>query len=614
MINGTKQNTTAGMPVPFQGNSLRLQITIIMLVSLAMYCNALFNGFVYDDSSQIVENPWIKDLRHLPEIFGKSVWDFEGGLSNYYRPFMHIINMLSYHLFGLASWGYHGVSILFHAGVSVLVFLITSMLLRPSRLQISPSVLTPSLMAALLFVTHPIHTEAVAWAAAIPEVSFTLFYLLSLYFYIVSFSENHGVSYNSKFLLSLGSFSLASLCKETALTLPVILMAHDYAFQNDQIIRRPKEALKRYVPFLLVAGAYVMLRFRALGAFTPDVSRPEVSTQQFVINVFPLFVRYLEKLLFPVNLNAFYVFHPIGSLFDPKGIISIALSLTFISFVLIAAKKNKAAFFSLVLIGIPLLPALYFPAISGSVFGERYLYLPSVGFMILLALWIDRLGARKEKWLSIAVTGAFAVLLCLYSYGTVRRNAVWKDLYTIGTDTVNKSPDGAIPHYYLGNALLSLGRTDEAIDHLSLAVSLQPNLYTTARTHNSLGIAYRKRGLINKAIEEFSICLTLDPYNANAHNNLGRAYTESGLWDKGIEHLQIALSLKPGHAMAHKNLGIAYMEKGLINKAIEEFESALRLDPGVAIYHAYLANAYEIKGWHDKAEEHRRAARGLERR
>ena len=606
------QKRTAGELSPFRGSLLWPQITAILLVTVAVYSNAVFNGFASDDSSQIVNNLWIKDIRYLPEIFSKSVWDFEGRVSNYYRPLMHIIYLLTYHLFGLASWGYHAVSILFHAGVSVLVFLISSKLFRQSRRQISTSVLTPALMVALLFAAHPIHTEAVAWAAAMPELSFALFYLLSLYFYVLSFSESHAVSYNSRFFLSLGAFSLASLCKETALTLPLILMAYDYAFQNDHIVRRPIEALKRYAPFILVAGAYLLLRFRALGTFAPDASRPEVSIQQFVVNVFPLFARYLEKMVIPVNLNAYYIFHPIESLFDAKGVLSLAISLTFISFVLVAAKKSKASFFSLVLIVVPLLPALYFPAITGSAFGERYLYLPSFGFLLLLAFWIDRVGTRKEKWLSSAVTGAFVALLCLCSFATVSRNAVWKDQYTLWTDTVKKSPDGAVPQYCLGTTLLSLGRVDEAIDHLSSALNLQPSLETAARAHNSLGVAYAEKGLLNKAIEEFSFRLSMDPNNADVHANLGQTYVEAGLTDKGIEHLQIALTLKPRSASAHEILGIAYMKKGLIDQAIEQFETASRLEPGVSRHHANLANAYEIRGWHEKAQEQWREARGAE--
>jgi hypothetical protein len=113
-------------PVPLEAklniskNTLRtILITIILLSCFVSYFNALFNGFVYDDLFQVVENHWIKDTRYLPDIFTQGVWGFAAGkTSNYYRPVMHLIYMLTYHIFGLHAWGFHFVNILFHAGVS----------------------------------------------------------------------------------------------------------------------------------------------------------------------------------------------------------------------------------------------------------------------------------------------------------------------------------------------------------------------------------------------------------------------------------------------------------------------------------------------------------------
>ena len=152
-----------------------LFIIIILIASFAVYFNALFNDFVYDDKVQVLENHWIKDIKFIPEIFSKSVWSFQKGavISNYYRPLMHLIYMLNYYIFGLNPWGFHLVNILFHAGVSVLVFIIGLRLLRESQHQASASYMIPSFIAALLFATHPIHTEAVTWVAGLPDLSFT---------------------------------------------------------------------------------------------------------------------------------------------------------------------------------------------------------------------------------------------------------------------------------------------------------------------------------------------------------------------------------------------------------------------------------------------------------
>jgi hypothetical protein len=182
-----------------------LLILVILLLSSLVYFNALSGDFVYDDVNQIVNNPWVKDIRSMPAIFSKSVWSFEGDTrDNYYRPLMHIVFMFNYAIFGLNPAGFHLVNILFHAGNSVLIFLIAAELIEKkskqyavssgqpqskaggnlSRVTLHPSRVT-AFIATLLFATHPIHTEAVTWISGLPDVAFSFFYLSSLYLYIV---------------------------------------------------------------------------------------------------------------------------------------------------------------------------------------------------------------------------------------------------------------------------------------------------------------------------------------------------------------------------------------------------------------------------------------------
>jgi tetratricopeptide (TPR) repeat protein len=579
----------------------------VVFVCLVVYGNALLNGFVYDDPAQIVQNPWIKDLRFIPEIITSNVWDFKGLSSNYYRPLMHLINMISYHFFGLASWGYHAVNILFHAGVSILVFIISSRLLTRSWRPSFTPVLAPSFVAAVLFATHPIHTEAVTWISGLPDVSCTFFYLLSFYLYIVAFSENHDVFSKGTYVLSLGCFFLAACCKETALTLPLILVFYDYAFQKKSIVSHTAKSLKRYVPFFLVVTAYLLVRVHFLGSFAPSISHPELSTRQYMINILPLFVQYVGKILFPVNLTIYHPMHLLESLFGRDGIISLSLALTFFVLLFVAAKKNKAIFFSLVLIVIPLLPALYIPAIEGNFIGERYLYLPSVGFALLLAFCIDRLLALKGKWPSAAVATASLVLLCLYSYGTVTRNLAWRDDASLWADAVKKSPDDPNVYMYAGYWLYET-RPDEAKVYFRNALRLEP--YLVEGLLNA-GVAASKIGLIDKAIYTFDIAGVLAPDNPQVHYNLGIAFSSKGWLDPAIKQYQLAIRLKADYADAYNNLGIAYSQKGLIDAAIGQFQAALRLKPGDIDYHYNIAHVYQIKGLQAKAEDHRRLARSL---
>jgi tetratricopeptide (TPR) repeat protein len=602
-------------------------IFVIIAVSLAVYLNALSNGFVYDDKAQVTENVWIKDVSRIPEIFTSSAWGFldERLISNYYRPLMHLIFMGNYYIFGLNPLGFHLVNVFFHTAVSVLVFILLLRLLKPLTSSLPPFI------AALLFATHPIHTEAVTWVSGVTELSYTFFLLLSFYLYIKS-----GEGFKTGYLLSLASFFLSTLCKETALTLPLILIAYDYSLGK---AKKPLiKQFRRYIPFFIVVGIYLILRFNALGGLAPQPPRFELSAYEYAINVFPLFAQYLWKLILPINLNAFYVLHPIKSIFELKGIISVIVTIAFASVAFLAFKKSKTAFIALLFIVLPLIPVLYIPGLGENVFTERYLYLPSLGFVILVALLISRVKADFPK-AALTLTTVFILISGLYSIQTITRNYIWIDNLTLFKETVKKSPDSAIVHYNLGVALSDARFTDEAMKHYMTAVAIKPDYpeaynnlgiaycekvsfdkgieyYLTAikfkpdyaEVYNNLGVAYFKKGLTDTAIEYYQIALRLKPDYPKAHHNLGIAFAGKGWIDKAIEHYKAALNLKPDSAEIYNDLGIVYITEGLPDKAIENYEAALRLKQDSPELHNNIGNAYAANGLFDKAIEHYQTA------
>jgi tetratricopeptide (TPR) repeat protein len=267
-----------------------------------------------------------------------------------------------------------------------------------------------------------------------------------------------------------------------------------------------------------------MIRFHALGGFAPDNRHADLSVYQYVINVFPLFIQYLVKLLFPVNLNAFYVFHPVSSILEMRGILSLTATTACAVGSFIAFKRSKKIFFSLLLIVVPLLPALYIPGLSVNIFAERYLYLPSVGFVMLSALFVAVIRGNHPKRAAGLVVSAVLVV-GLYAMGTVNRNVIWKDDYTLWTDTAKKSPDGALVHVNFGQALQMRGLRDKAIEQYQIALRLDPN---DSITHFNLGLAFFLKGWMDMAAEQFQIALLQDPDYPDA------SY-----------YLQLALSSKP---------------------------------------------------------------------
>lgn len=580
---------------------------IVAFFSFAVYLNGLFNGFVYDDIFQVTENQWITDIRYIPEIFTKSVWGFQAwaSSSNYYRPLMHLMYMICYYIFGLTPWGFHLLNILFHVANSVLVLVVGSTLLKQDRTMTSVppgsaglgGLLSPPFIAALLFAVHPVHTEAVTWVAALPEVSFTCLYLISFLFYMGSKG-----SFNRAYVLSLIFFFLSSLCKETALTLPLILMVYDLALRNEKF--SVKKILTRFLPFGIAGAIYLIMRFNALGGLAPEKKHLYLSAYQHLINVFPLFSQYLQKLILPVNLNAFYVFHPVYSPFEIKTILSFAL-LAALSIIAVASfKKYRMEFFALILITVPLLPVLYIPGLGENTFTERYLYLPSAGFSILAGLLIAGAKVKIPSGIYLAAS-TLLIVAGLYSFATVNRNIVWKDDLSLYSDTAKKSPDGFIPNNNLGYALMKAGRIDEALKQLKAALSLKPDMVDIMLNNC---IFLMQKGLTDKAMLELNNVLLLDPGRADGHYYLGRTYALKGWLSQALDEYREVVRLKSDYPHIHSDLAEVYAMQGRVNEAMAEFEAALKANPSDAQASNNLGVLHMQAGHIDRAIELYRTA------
>jgi tetratricopeptide (TPR) repeat protein len=279
------------------------------------------------------------------------------------------------------------------------------------------------------------------------------------------------------------------------------------------------------------------------------------------------------KLLLPTNLSVFHSFRPVSSVLEASAISAFIFVAVLIALVLIARKKNKRAFFSLMLMLIPLLPVLYIPALGENPFAERYLYLPSLGFVLLLSL-----AFRSAKGANPKGAAALGVVICLlvaiYSAAAAKRNHVWKDDHTLWEDAAMKSPGAAIAHYNFGLVLYKEGALDEAIAQYQAALRLQPS----PKVYNDLAVAYNDMGLTDRAIELLHVAIQLSPNFADAHNNLGVAYIYGGKYEKAVEHLKIAIGLDPSFSGAYSNLGLSYEGLGMKEEAISSYRRALQLD------------------------------------
>jgi len=611
---------------------------LVSIIPFIVYSVTLSGGFVYDDHSQVLKNPWITDPGFIPEIFTSSSRAYLADRpANTYRPLVYTVFMVEYFLFGLKPWGWHLVNLLLHSANTALVFLTVSRLTGAGTKGLNAggaggtggyAGLTAPFFAALVFALHTINSEVVAWVSGVPELTYTLFTLLAFYLYTGLPDDGvRGKIY--LYIISLASFFLALLCKETAIVFLVILPVYE-------LVKRGPGALrlwKRYVPYVLTAAVYMTVRTYALEGIY-QVKGAGLTPLESLLNVFPLVARYLGKLLFPGGLSVIYTFPPVRSLAEPMAAVGITTTLVFAA-VIIFSRRSKTLLFTLLWILIPLMPVLYTPTLSVGGFADRYLYLPSVGFASALGCSLAMLYARpsfSRAGVIPAVLKALAAgLLILYSVGSFERSLVWRDDLTLWTDTVRKSPGSANARYNLAWRLHNMGEREKAAAeyleairlapdkgeaHFNLAVLFQESGqaelalahygeairvgYSPALSYFNMGNLYHSTGNIPAAAESYTRAIELNPGYEDAYYNLARTYQGSGDFDRAIPLYREVIGLNPKSADAHYNLGVIYKEQGLFPRAIAEFTSALEADPGLNAARVELDRLISEKGEADR--------------
>ncbi|MFQ5442300.1 MAG: tetratricopeptide repeat protein, partial [Thermodesulfobacteriota bacterium] len=392
------------------------------------------------------------------------------------------------------------------------------------------------------------------------------------------------------------------------------------------------------LPYFLTASLYMLLRTYALGGVMQG-KEIDLTMYDALINVFPLIARYVGKLFVPVGLSAVYSYDMAHSITEPGVIVGFLAALA-VFVILFLVRMKKTVFFFLCWIFVPLLPVLYIPAVSVGGFADRYLYLSTAGFAVILGVVVLRIismpvkgGVRdgerrgeKSRKVSISVAAAALGLLAVYSAASVGRSRVWRNDYNLWSDAVIKSPGSANAHYNLGWALHREARYDRAEAEYKKALDITPDKekahYNLALIYNEKGdyvnavkhfkesirlkpasidayahlaIIYHKTGRVSDAVYLYKIALRLEPENDDIQYNLARAYQDRGDYPNAMYHYKEAVRLNPGGADAHYNMGIIYGKLNLPDRAAAEFSAALSIDPDFSAARVELNDIIYLK-------------------
>ena len=346
---------------PDRSPVLHLALAALALAALVLlaYANSLGNGFVWDDHEQILLNPALKpstpwttlftsDLRFAhPTAPGNPYTQ-----NSDYRPLQMLTYRLLYTVFAADSTAFHAASLLFAIAATLAAFALFYLLTH--RIAFA-------LPAAALFAVHPIHTEAIDWIAALPDLGFTLFFLLAFALFLAVRNAAVQDSSRRRFLLALSClcFATALLWKETAVVFPLLLLAW-LLLDPQPIRRRARPILLTLAPYCAILAAYLVLRLLVLGKLSAGNRTWGLSPFQSVLNSLYLLWSYCADLLIPYPLNAYHVFHSIQSLADPRALVAVLLTcLALVAVVYLVRRPNppRLAVFAALWIAITLLPA-----------------------------------------------------------------------------------------------------------------------------------------------------------------------------------------------------------------------------------------------------------------
>lgn len=547
------------------------QIIIIIILGFIVYSNSLKGEFIYDDLILIRDNQYIRAFHYLPEILSKDMGEGGSAKFYFYRPIQTLAHMLDYSFWKFNVKGYHLTSVLLHVLAALAIYWFINILYGKWLL---------SFFTSLLFVAHPINTEAVCYISGLSDPLSLVFMVACLIFYIKSlYSKNMAL-----YILALLSFVFALLSKENAVILPLLILLYHYAFGKNLKI-------KKLILFFGILIAYILLRLTILGSLV----RSPLTIAGLLERV-PLFfaavVDYLRLLLLPFDLHMEYG-NKLFKITDIKVILGLIISSALIIFAFIKRKNNAMLFFAIAWFFITLLPVSNIYPIANSFMREHYLYVPALGFFLILSGLLCY--PLKNKILAFFLRLCTIALLIFYSYLTVKQAEYWKEPTAFYTRTLKYVPDNELMYTNLGVIYFSAGKMRDSFAAFQKLAEINPN---NAGAYNGLGIVYNVTGEREKAIAMFKKAITLDPRFIYIYYNFAKVFFATGKTEEAIALYKKIIEINPKAAEAYYSLGKIYKDSK--EKALVMFQQAIEADPDYLQAYIELSKLYNSIGKTDE--------------
>jgi Flp pilus assembly protein TadD len=558
---------------------------LLIVATLVPYSQVVNHQFInYDDRDYVTQNQHVQKGLTLESL----VWAFTNTHAANWHPLTWLSHMLDCELYGLSPAGHHITNVLLHIANAILLFMV---------LRRMTGTLWNSAFVAALFALHPLHVESVAWVSERKDVLSTLFWMLTLWFYVGY--VRRPVLW--RYLVVLLTFAIGLMAKPMLVTLPFVLLLLDYwplgRWKPDllpsvnTVPQKPATTrpIWEKLPFLVLSAlSCVMTVIAQRGALAPV---EHVSIQMRIANALVSYVKYLEKTVWP---NKLAIYYPYPSNLSVYQVIGSSILILLISFLVLRVVRRHPYF----AVGWfwylgTLVPVIGLVQVGSQAIADRYSYVPLVGISIAIAWGIPAMirTSWRHKPMFLAGT-AVLLLLC----GLIRswfQLSHWENSTAIFKHTIEVTTDNFVAHDSLGLAMSQQGNLEEAMAQYREALRIKPNY---SKAHINLGTTLALLGRRDEAFKHFSEGLRYNPQSAEAHYNLGLIYAGTGDLDSGIIHFREALRIRPDYAKAHNNLGMAHLMRGDLSEAIDHFSMAVKIKPGYEEANRNLEMANRILG------------------
>ena len=548
----------------------------LLAITFLAFANSLQGEFVYDDRVQILNNSKIKDVSNIPSMFTQSVWQFLNeknpeAVGPYYRPLFNVALIIGYQLFEFQTFGWHLLSILLHlAGVMLLYALARRWGLRTET----------AAAAALLFGVHPVHSESVAWVAALPDPMATVFILSSLLLY-ERYYHSERRSGPLTLILSVALAFMALLSKEVAIIYPIFLAVRELLDRPDQesLGATVNRLLKRTAPFLLLVPVYLGMRYAVLGFITQaDPSAVGIPTSHVLLTIPSILLSYIRLLVIPYPLSVMYDSTYVTSPGDVRYWGAVLLLTVLAGAIIWMVRSSVVGRRALAFLVLFLLPVLNLKAFrpEESLLHDRYLYLPSIGFCLLVALALERFVARFASDNVKVFRAATVLLAAALLVMTVSQNRIWQSESALTNHALEVTPRWPYLHNYIGAYYSLQNRFAEAERAYGAALTINPGYYDS---HSNLGDAYQQQGKLVEAEQAYRKAIEHGAPYSNTYFNLGVVLTGQKKLEAAEQPLIKAVEIQPSNTKARYNLAWVYDNQGKTQLAEQAYLETLRYDP-----------------------------------